>query len=178
MKIELELDLAGHLARHIGYNEDGEPVQEPTTLEDVVLGMAAQSIAGTVVADEAKDYLRQRVYNLRDAEIREQLRPLVAEAIARSIQPTDPFGNPKGDPTTLAEVITKEAKTALTVPKESGYGNPKRTLIQQIIADEINTTFRKELADAVAEGKKAVAAALRAEGAVVIQQTIERMAKA
>lgn len=178
LKIELELDINGHLARHLGYNEEGEPIQQPTTLEDVVLGMAAERLVRSVTADEAKRYMRERISAIRDEEIRAAIRPLIEEALTRSIQPTDHYGNPKGEPTTLAEVITKEAKTAVTVPKEHGYGKPKRTLIQEIIADAVDLQFHRELGEAIAEGKKAVLAAVRDEGAAVIQKTIERMAKA
>ena len=178
MKIEFDLDLDKHLANHIGYDEDGEPVQQATTLEDVVLGMVAQRLTQTVITDESKRHLYDRVARIRDEEIREQIRPLIAEALTRSIQPTDHYGNPKGEPTTLAEVITREAKTALTVPKEGGFGKPKRTLVQEVIADAVTVQFRKELGEDIEEGKKAVRAALRKEGAEVLRATIERMAKA
>lgn len=176
MKIELELDLDKHLAQHYGYDEEGEPVQQPTTLEDIVIGMVAQQVRATLITDDTKRHLNDRVRGIRDEEVRAAIRPLIEEALTRSIQPTDIYGNPKGEATTLAEVITKEAKTALTVPKEHGYGKPKRTLIQEIIADAVNTQFRRELDEAITEGKKAVAKALRDEGAAVIQKTIERMA--
>ena len=177
-KIEIDLDLNAHLARHGGYDEDGEPVSSPTTIEDVVLGLAAQKIVTSILTSEAKSYLHSAVQRIRDDEIREQLRPLIADALARSVQPTDHFGNPKGEPTTLAEVITKQAKAEATAPRDQGYGKPKRTLVQEIVAKEVDRTFRAELAKELEAGKAEVRKALREQGAAILQQAIEKAAVA
>jgi hypothetical protein len=176
MKIELDLDLNAHLARHIGYDEEGEPLQHPTTIEDVVLGLAADKIARTVTADQAKAYLLDRVTRLRDEVIREELRPLVVDALERSVQPTDPYGNPKGEATTLAEVITRIAKEEMTAPRDQGYGRQKRTLVQQIIAEHVDAKFKTELGKELDAGKAEVRSALREQGAALIQQAIEKAA--
>lgn len=174
IKIELELDLNHHLARSIGYDEDGEIVQEATTVEDIVLGLAANKLVQSIVTKEASDYLRQTVERIRDEEIRAQIRPLIAEALTKALQPASAYGEPKGEPTTLAEVIAKRALAELQLPRDQGYGRQKRTLAQEIIAKELDHKFTAELKKEIEAGKEQVRKVLREQGAALIEQAIEK----
>lgn len=172
--IELELDLDKHLALHLGYDEDGEPVQEATTVEDVVLGLAANKLLASSVKAEASSFLRQRVESIRDEEIRAQIRPLITEALTKSLQPTGAYGEPKGEPTTLSEIIAKQALAELQTPRDQGYGRQKRTLVHEIIGKEVDHKFTAELKKEIEAGKEQVRRVLREQGAALIAEAVEK----
>lgn len=174
IKIELELDLDQYLARSMGYDEDGEPVTEPTTVEDVILGLAANKLLASSAKQEAGSWLLTRVQSIRDEEIREQIRPLITEALTKALQPASVYGEPKGEPTTLAEIITKQALAELRTPRDQGYGHQKKTLVQEMITKEVTSSFTAELKKELEAGKEQVRKVLREQGAALIEQAIEK----
>lgn len=179
LEVTLTIDLDKHLARHVGYDEDGEPVQEATTVEDVVLGLAASKIAASAINTAVKDEyngLRTMVRQVAESEIRERLRPLIDEALTRSIQPTNPYGEATKEPMTFSEVIIQTARDMLTKTTSTGYNKPQRTLVQNWLHDEAEAVIKKELAAALKEAKVEVVSAVRAKGAEILQETITRSA--
>lgn len=172
--VNLTLDLDKHLARYAGYDADGEPVQEPTTIEDVVLHMATREFVQSLDRD-VKSEVGRRVREIRDEEIRRQVAPLIEEAIAKSVQETDSYGNPKGEPRTMAEIIVAEAKTALSKPKDP-YARNKGTLVEEFVRAEVAAAFTKELKQAADAAKAEVLAAVKERGAEVLASTISAMA--
>lgn len=114
LTLSLELDLDRFLAPvNVRYDSDGEPFGgEPQTVEDIVLGLAAaQVVAG--LDREVRSRLAERVRAVRDEVIREQVAPIVAEALSGPVQRTNAYGEPVGEATTLREIITKDAQAAL-----------------------------------------------------------------
>lgn len=81
MKIELDLDLNAHLARHIGYDEDGDIVQQPTTLEDVVQQWIHEAVNHKVARElgEALDEGKAQV----KAALQSEGARIMAEAIGK-----------------------------------------------------------------------------------------------
>ena len=171
-EITLTLDLDKHLARYVGYDADGEAVQEPTTIEDVVIQMAARQFVESLDRD-VKSEVSRRVKEIRDEVIREQVRPLVVEAIERSVQATDAYGNPKGEPKTMAEVIVQTATDSLR--KTDRYTNGGRTLVEEFIRTEVGAAFAKELKQAADAAKAEVLAAVKERGGEVLAATISAM---
>jgi len=150
------------------YTQTGEDTyrDEPETLADVV----AAQIALALQKDEEFKTLRARVLDLRNEEIREQVKPIVAAAIAAPVQRTNSYGSPVGEPVPLTELIVKEARDVLT--KRDGYGRDSLTLVQKIIRDEVDRAIKHELADIVAEEKAKVVAAVRAKAADLIATAV------
>lgn len=179
VKLELTLNLDQNLARFRGYDHEGEPVEGPTTLEDLVIQLAADTVADRVTKDSQWDQHRQRVQTVRDEIIREKLEPLIEQALTRSLQPTDSYGQPKGEPTTLAEVIVGKATEMLTKQARVGRYPDERTAtqVQAWISEAVDRHVKAELSKALEEAKAEVKAAVRKQGAAVIAETIERMAK-
>ena len=176
LKIELTLDLDSYLATHSGYDRDGEPMSAPTTIEELVFDQAARLIAFSPDRDN-KAMVRERLDAISAEEIRARVVPHIEVAIAESVQPTDTWGKPKGDPVTLREVIVTEARKLLTAKTRDrdDYRGPERTLVDRLIATEVAKAVHKELTGAIAEAKEQVTAAVKAEGAKVIAETIVRM---
>lgn len=161
------IDLSTPVGEHVVRVGEDDWSREPQTLGDAV----AERIAADLKRDESYRPLQQRVLELRDAEIREQVKPVVAEAVAASVQPTNSYGQPTGAPVTLTDVIVKEAREFLA--KRGDYGRGP-TLVQTIVATEVDKAIRKELAEAIADEKAKVVAAVRAKAAELIADAVKQ----
>jgi hypothetical protein len=178
--LTLVLDLDRNIATHVTYDDEGESITSPTTVEELVLDLAAKALVDRTIAKAGKQWpgdMLDRVRNIRDEQIREILGPMVTEAVERSFTPTDTFGSPRGEPTTLRDEIVKQGVQWLQ-GREGEFRNPsRRTHIQQLIYDEVERAMAKELKDAMAKAKAEVLAAVQAEGARVLANTIASMSK-
>lgn len=140
-----------------------------------VLSRAAVSLADQVSRD-GRNVLIRRIETIADEEIRDMIKPMLEEAFGSLLQPTDHFGHPKGEPRTLAEVIVEMAQKELKRPSDR-HDSRSETVIQKIIRDEVQRQIGGELKQAVAQGREEVLAAVQAEAAKIIGETVARMAK-
>jgi len=85
--------------------------------------------------------------------IRERVDGIVTEALTTGYQPTDTFGDPKGEPTTLRSMIAETAKKWLN---KRGYNSESE--MQKLVNESIRKVWvnemEKEASAAVAEIKK------------------------
>lgn len=167
-KIVVEIDLGSLVLSH---GEEGE------MLADLIVRQAAKEmLAQAAKGTGYRDALSRRVEAIRDAEILAAVRPLVEQAMSESLQPTNSFGQAKGEPVTLAEVIVKKAIAALQVRSDRGRGGTA-SVLEQFIEQEVHRALKADLAAAFQEGRAAVLAAVRDEAAQVITDTITRLSK-
>jgi hypothetical protein len=168
IKLQIELDYAGGRA----YNEDGD--SHPIDIDEAIVLAAADALLGQLKRDEMYRTLQRRVHDTQDELIREAVAPLVVEAINGALQPTDSWGNPKGEPITLAEHITKIGVEYLT--KETGDYSRRETVIRKFIREEIDRKVQGELKAALEQAKAEVIAAVKEQGAELMATTIAKMA--
>lgn len=174
VKLEVEIDL-GNLRRYVGSDEDG-PHYEPMPLEEAVVAEAGRAIAAKLER-EIREEMRYSVKTEVQEALRAALGPMVSEALDQAIQPTNSYGEAKGEPVTLREVIVKTAKEELRDARSrDGYGSRKENLVQEIIRKEVGAALAKELNDAIKDAKVSVLAAVQEKGAEVIAATITKMA--
>lgn len=144
------------------YDEDGEVPGGPVAHHVVVL--AARQLA---------DELRVAVQE----EIREQVAARVEEIIAATLEEgvrkTDTWGQPVGEPVTVATLIRQETENFLTAV--SGDYNRRETRLQKLLREQVDRAWTKEANAAVAAGKEQVMATLRAKAAEVVADTIGRL---
>ncbi|KKN74322.1 hypothetical protein LCGC14_0391230 [marine sediment metagenome] len=167
MTIEVTIDLD-----KIYVGEDGQ------TAGDQVLAMAASQLLEQLGRDEALSNLRAKASNIRDEMIRERFAPLLETALDAAVQRTDAFGQTKGEPTTFREVVVEQIQKFLT---EKRYDNrvghtSQRTAVQEFIEESVDRVVKRELTAEITEAREQVAAAVRDQGAAVIQETIARLA--
>lgn len=125
--------------------------------DDITIGDAvARQLTDHVLHDrDVWPRFRDQVTQIRDEEIRAQVAPLITEALTKPLQKTNNYGEPTGQATTLSEVIVAEAKRLVSQPKDS-YSNG-RTLLQEMVAEQVKAALGKEIADAVKQARAAVA---------------------
>jgi hypothetical protein len=178
--ISITLDLDKHLAGAPIIDNDGEYVGSgATTLEEVVLGMAAKQLFDSVIRNrDMHAPLRDRVHKVRDEVIRSKIEPVIEEALSAPIRRTNSFGESVGDETTLRTLIADQANAALKV---SNTTNPNRfrdadTTLSKFIRDEIDRALKAELKTALDEAKAQVLARVQEAGGEVIAETLKRAA--
>lgn len=181
-ELTFTLDLDRKLAGETYVDADGDYAGTgPTTLEDVVLGMAAKELADRAVRDRTDgpyNTLKDRVQSIRDEVIREQIEPLITDALSRPIKRTNSFGESVGEETTIRALIAEKAEDALKV---SNTRNPNRfrdtdTTLTKFIADEVDRALKAELKKSLDEAKAQVLARVQEAGGEVIADTLKRAA--
>jgi hypothetical protein len=141
---------------------------EPLTLADVIADRAVRTLAYEDIRD-----LRRRISDIRDEQIRAIVLPTVTEAIEAGIQKTDQWGSPVGQPTTLRDLVLKEAKELISRPADS-YDRKKGTVLEKVVREAVDRTIRAELSAVLAEEKAKVVAAVQAQAAELIAEAVKK----
>jgi len=160
------ISLDSVIGTHYTQTDEDTYRDEPETLADAV----AAQIALALQADDEFKTLRARVLDLRNEEIREQVKPIVAAAIAAPVQRTNSYGNPVGEPVPMTELIVKEVHDYLG--KRDSYARDSQTVVQKLIREQVDLALKNELKDAIADEKAKVVAAVRAKAADLIATAV------
>jgi hypothetical protein len=173
VKLEIsiaDLDLTSVIGDVREWNEDTESYDT----EGQTLGaLVADKVAKSIRESQAWPELKKRVAAMRDEEIRARIVPQIERAMAEPIQMTNEYGQPRGDSTTLTELILKEVKDYLARRADTSYRSDGQTVVQKMVADAVDKTIRKELGEVIAEEKAKVVAAVRAKAADLIAQAVK-----
>lgn len=182
--LNIELDLTTYLREHRGFGitrdssgapcEPGDEITGPVTLEDIVLGLAAREVYAAIDNDARRD-LALAVRNTRAEVIREQIAPLVAEALDGTIQQTNIYGEATGKSSTLREMVMAEITTYLT-SKKGRSRDVQTTAVEDLVAAAVKDVVGAELREAVDAAKAEVKAAITHAGAEVITETVQKLA--
>lgn len=144
---------------------------EDETIDEAVLRHAGWAILQRM-DDKVRRDLSSKVSDTRTEMIRERLEPILDEAMEASVQRTNEYGEPKGDPVTLRELITEMIRKELTF-KTDRYGDGVSAL-SKLIKSEIERKLDGELRKALDEGKKVILDQLKAHAAQVMTDAMER----
>lgn len=183
-ELTLTLDLDRHLARHIGYDEDGEPIQEPADVEELIIGLAASKLVDRIV--ESRTYALNRdgdpVRALRDTIIgkaeelaAERVEEHVEAAFDQLIHETSEDGSQVFSHT-LRDAIIKATQNATQVrerDKRGGPFGPGRTesAVERLLREHVEAKVEREVSDEIKSAKEKA----RAE---VSQRASDAIAKA
>lgn len=175
-EVTLALDFTPYLSRTERTLDSEGPYQHPVTVEELVLDAAVAQLVRGIGADERRD-LRGRAQKITNDVIREQVEPIVRAAIEQPFQPTDTFGNARGEPTSLHEMVLDVATKILTQRKQSTGRDPQRSFVEQVVHDQVTKALGAELTAAIEQAKAEVAAAVKDAAAGAIAQAITRAIK-
>lgn len=138
MKINLELDLT-----HLGFDidEDGDPY--PTT---DLIGRVADRIAERLLNDyEIRNTVESRVCDLAD----ERARVVINEVLSGPIRRTDGYGNPRGEATTVREMVMAAVDEWMRLPSADAFsrhrtmGSELEKIVDELLRKEMQPTVRK-----------------------------------
>jgi hypothetical protein len=168
--VTLDLDALIVGFRHV--DDEGDGVGAVTFVEAVVeevAHMVLSSIKNDVTTKSLYPTLRERAVAIRNEEIRAAIKPAIEQAITATLQPTDHYGNPKGESKTTHELIVEHATKVLTAKDSDHYSRTKGlNLVEQFIATEVKAALEQAKAD--------VLRAVKDQGAKVLSETIAKMA--
>ena len=142
MKMNIEIDMAT-----LGFDQDEDGDLFPTA--DLV-GRVAQVIADRISGYDIRSTIESEIRNVAS----EKARAVITEVLAGPIQRTDGYGSPRGETTTVREMVMAEVDKWMKLPKSDGY-NRNDTMGDALkkIVDEI---LRNELKGTIAAAKKKV----------------------
>lgn len=148
-KIEIDLDDLGLL-----YNPEGEPIGR-ATLQDRVIEAAAHYL---IQSDrDMRLEVQQKVAQVIEEQATEKVAELVAEVLAGPIQRTSPWGEARGEPTTVREIIREKVEAFLNGRgrgRDSFGRDPKN--LHDFVEDATKNVLGGELAEAVKEAKATI----------------------
>lgn len=169
MKIELDLD------QMLGfeYDDGGEAVGQKDFRREVVAVAAAQLLAE--LREDAKNEIRVQVAEV----VGDEVRAIVTKAMEGPIQQRTPWGETKGTPQTILEMVRTHLEDFLsgTTAGSDRYGNRKPANLRQLIEEVAREVMSTELRQGIAEAKKQINDEIRnraLKGAVDALATVVR----
>lgn len=153
MKIELDLN------QMLGFefDDEGEPIGQKDFRNEVANLAAAQMIG------EYRNDIKAEVRTKIGDVVTDEIRGIVREAMAGEIQQRTPWGESKGTPQTILEMVrtSLEAFLSGTTAGNDRYGNSKPQNLRQLIDEVAREVLSKDLREAVAEAKKQIGSEIK-----------------
>lgn len=148
--MKLELDLNQLLGME--YDDEGEAVGQRDLRREVVQ-MAAGALV-TEIRSEVTKEIREKVSTV----VLDEIRGIVSEVMAQPIQQRTSWGEKKGEPMSILEMVRTELEAFLNGTTESRdrYGNQKPANLRQLIEQATREVISKDMREAVEEAKKGV----------------------
>lgn len=153
-------------------------------VRDRIVGAAAHELLAEVSrwadcgehATELAKALRGDISKAIKAEVEKVIAPAVRVALESGVQPTDQYGEPRGEKTSLRSVIITEAARALhkKVEIRDNYGRSE-SVVQQVIRDEVQKAVASDLKEVIAEERRKVQVAVRTEAASILTEAVKRV---
>jgi len=135
MKMSIEIDMAS-----LGFDQDEDGDLFPTA--DLV-GRVAQVIADRVSNYDIRSTIESEIRNVASA----QAEAVITEILAGPIQRTDYYGNSKGEPTSVREMVMDEVDKWMKLPTSDSYnrsqtmGDALKKIVDQILRSELKGTI-------------------------------------
>lgn len=164
--VTIQIDLEQLLSSSKRWTEDG-----PEAVYSEIIDAAAQQVAASMYRD-ATEY-RDRIRDAIDAKLND----LITEALDARFQPTNAMGDPKGSPTSLREMIARQADEWLKSASQAdrSYGSGASGL-KKYIGEAVDRSLKAELDKSLQAAKAEVVKRVRENAAAVIADTITRSA--
>lgn len=171
--LELTLDTVVGEQRHRQVGED-EWTSEPMTLLDAIIQVAAERVVAQVdsAARERHGYGYSSILTSKiEPEIDRRVGAIVDGLMAKTLQRTDTLGRPKGEPTSLEDLVLERAEAWLNAHDRDSYSNSRQgTRLEKALASLIDREMQKALDQTMANAKQQALARL----APVAQESISK----
>lgn len=165
--LTLTLNLDDHLARHLGYDEDGEPTQEPMSLEDLVIGLAAGKLVERLIsgpnhyvrtargAEDPAKALRATLIEQAEARASEMVDGYVKAAFEQLIHETSEDGSEVFSHTLRAAIVkaTEDATRLRPLLERDRLYPEKRSVVEKLVVEHVDRTVAREVGAAIEDAK-------------------------
>lgn len=170
LQVPLDQLLASYTERVAPYRGGDDDDPEPPRVLDAIGERVAQ-----ILADGQRKEVQSFVRETMAATIKAQVDTVVRDAMTTPVQRTNEYGQPKGAPTTLAELVVAEVHDWLT--KEVGDYNRRQTNLAKFVAAEVDKAIKEDLAGALKTARGEVTQRLRDKAAEALAATVASMAR-
>lgn len=147
MKIEIDLDNLGFT-----YDEDGDP-SRTATLRDAIVQAAAHKLA-LEQNHEVRSDLRHLATNI----VTQRIASTVDEVLREPIQRTSPWGEHRGEPVTVKDMVREELHQFMSRPPRDRYSfdRSKPNSLAELVQESTRTMLTGELKKTVEQAKENV----------------------
>lgn len=157
--------------RYLGYDPDED---EDRFLPDSLSGQVVTAAALELVKQGRKAVLEQVSVAVK-AQIEATVESIVREHLSGEVQQVSEWGAVTGPAKPLRQLIGEQVEAALRKPEtRDGYGGGRTTMVQRVVANEVEKAFKAELQKHVKEAQAAAVAAVKSAAAEVIGESIDR----
>jgi hypothetical protein len=156
-------------------DDDGDRSEygEARTIGDCVIDALVEKLSQTQFREltnwsRVGDLVTARIRELVDAQVGTIIADLIETGI---VQPTSRYGEPKGAPVSLRELIITAGTTWATSKSKDTYGSA--TNMEALIAKNVESAMRTELAKTITEAKVAVQKRVAGSAATVLAEAVK-----
>lgn len=171
--VTFTVDLSTVVAHSYRQTGEDDYAQTDITLGERVAEILADRIYQARRHDDHAYWSSSAVKEAVDRAISER----VEAAMGRSVTPTDEFGQPKGEPTTMGQIISDRLSAWFkeNAPNRDSYGYKSGRTNIQVLLDPLGNRIREEDVDGAIKAARAqLVATLQAEAAKVLAETLAR----
>lgn len=177
-EVTIPLDFAKYLSE-FRPTADGDYHAEQTSFEQIITNGVTRIVADRILADRDR-------YSAIRKDVEGRIADLVAEKVDARItaaledprQPTDGFGNPKGEPTTLNEIILARVDDHLRKMTGDTYGSRQQmTRLDRITSEAIDRKWDAEIRAAIDEASMQVRQKVTERAAEVLTESIKAVTR-
>jgi hypothetical protein len=176
----VEITATIHLTPGYSHVDDEGNGSSPVTIQDAIVYEAARIALKRGDWDstdaEGRRRLRDRITAIRDEEIRAYITPMIREAMNSTLQKTNEYGEPRGEPVSVTAVIMDEVRKALTINSNSTYRN-ERSALTNVMREHIDVVITRELKAEVDAAKALVTKAIQDQGAKFLADAVTALKK-
>lgn len=150
---KIEIDLAD-LGLPVGLDHEGEPYGSKS-LTDLIVDAAVRQLVGD--ERDLRSQIKEKVDQAITKRIKEQVEGLVSEAFDAPIQRTTPWGERKGTPTTVRELIRESIEAYVQAPGSTdrySSNNPKN--LRELIDDSTRQLLEKDFREYLKQVKEGI----------------------
>lgn len=137
--------------------------------EKIIAELSRQILVREEGRDDEGFGISAEIKRRREELIDEAIKPMVDELLEKPIQLTNGYGEPKGEPVTLTEVVMERITAHLN--QKTRYGSEK-TNLDEMIDKMIGYGLKGELQKLVDQAKGQIRAAVKEKAAQVIAETV------
>ena len=177
--VTFKVGLETNMGERIEYDEDGDPYPVGTvTFADIIAEKAAALVA-VQYREQIANVPSWKFDPVTVAEeaIDDAVGKLVSDTITRVVSQTDTFGQQKGEPQTIAEILSARIEKWLVAPSKptDSYSRSAPSNIEVLVSQVINRDTTAAIKKATDEARAEVLAKLKSEQTEALAGAVESL---
>lgn len=177
-EVTIPLDFGKYLSE-FAPAPDGEYRAQPTSFEQIITNGVTRIVADRILSDRNRyQSIRKNVEDRIAELVAEKVDARITAALEEPRQPTDGYGQPKGEPTTLNEIILQRVDAHLREMTGDNFRNQARmTRLERLASEAIDRKWDAEVRASIEEASMQVRQKVAARAAEVLTESIKAVTR-